>query len=96
MFTQQNGEPMHPQSPTRDLKKLFKKCGVPDLHPHKLRHTFASVAITAGADVANVSETLGHSDKAMTLRIYTHADAASRKRAAQIFRDAIKRTGRDV
>lgn len=93
VFTQSNGEPMHPQSPTRYLKKLSAKCGVPDLHPHKLRHTFASIAITAGADVASVSEALGHSDKAVTLRMYTHADAESRRRAAQLFRDAIKLSG---
>ena len=88
-------EPMHPQSPTKYLKRLSKKCSVPDLHPHKLRHTFASVAITAGADVASVSEALGHSDKAVTLRMYTHADAESRRRAAQLFRDAIKKAGED-
>lgn len=94
VFTQEGSmEPMHPQSPTRYLKKLSAKCGVPDLHPHKLRHTFASVAITAGADVASVSEALGHSDKAVTLRMYTHSSAESRKRAAQIFRDAIKKAG---
>lgn len=94
VFTQENGlEPMHPQSPTRYLKKLSGRCGVPDLHPHKLRHTFASIAITAGADVASVSEALGHSDKAVTLRMYTHADAESRKRASQIFRNAIKKAG---
>ena len=92
VFTQEDSaEPMHPQSPTRYLKKLSTKCGVFDLHPHKLRHTFASVAITAGADVASVSEALGHSDKAVTLRMYTHADAESRKRAAQIFREAVKK-----
>lgn len=96
VFTKENSvEPMHPQSPTRYLKKLSAKCGVPDLHPHKLRHTFASVAITAGADVASVSEALGHSDKAVTLRMYTHADAESRRRAAQLFRDAIKKAGED-
>lgn len=96
VFTKENSvEPMHPQSPTRYLKKLSVKCGVPDLHPHKLRHTFASIAITAGADVASVSEALGHSDKAVTLRMYTHADAESRRRAAQLFRDAIKKAGED-
>lgn len=94
VFTKEDSaEPMHPQSPTRYLKKLSARCGVPDLHPHKLRHTFASIAITAGADVASVSEALGHSDKAVTLRMYTHADAESRRRAAQIFRDAIKKAG---
>lgn len=95
VFTQDNGNTIHPQSPTRYLKKLSTKCGVQDLHPHKLRHTFASIAITAGADVASVSEALGHADKSTTLRMYTHADVESRKRAAQIFRDAIKKAGDD-
>lgn len=82
---------MHPQSPTRYMKKLSVKYRLPDLHPHKLRHTFASVAIIAGADIASVSEKLGHSDKAVTLRMYTHADQESMKRASQIFREAIKK-----
>ena len=82
---------MHPQSPTRYLKQFSKRYGIPGLHPHKLRHSFASVAITNGADVASVSEKLGHGDKAVTLRMYTHADQESMKRASQIFRDALKK-----
>lgn len=94
VFTQEGSpEPMHPQSPTRYLKKFSERCGVPGLHPHKLRHTFASVAITSGADVASVSEALGHSDKAVTLRMYTHADQESISKAAQIYREAIKKAG---
>ena len=75
------------------LSVLTKKYDVPGLHPHKLRHTFASIAITNGADVASVSEKLGHNDKAVTLRMYTHADQESMKRASQIFRDALKKAG---
>ena len=94
VFTQPNSpEPMHPQSPARYMQKFSQRCGVPGLHPHKLRHTFASIAITNGADVASVSEKLGHSDKAVTLRMYTHADQESMKRASQIFREALKKTG---
>lgn len=94
VFTQPNNpNPMHPQSPARFMQKFSKRCGVSDLHPHKLRHTFASIAITNGADVASVSEKLGHSDKAVTLRMYTHADQESIRRASQIFRDALKNTG---
>lgn len=94
VFTQEaSSEPMHPQSPTRYLKKLSERYGIPDLHPHKLRHTFASVAITSGADVASVSEALGHSDKAVTLRMYTHANEESVRNAAEIFRAAIKKAG---
>ncbi len=92
VFTQEKShEPMHPQSPTRYLKKLSDRCGLPDLHPHKLRHTFASVAITNGADIASVSEALGHADKSTTLRMYTHANAESVSRAAQIMREAVKK-----
>ncbi len=94
VFTQEGSpEPMHPQSPTRYLKKLSARCGLADLHPHKLRHTFASVAITNGADVASVSEALGHADKSTTLRMYTHASAESISRTGQIVRDAIKKAG---
>ncbi len=82
-------EPMHPQTPTRYMKDFAKRYGVADLHPHKLRHSFASVAITNGADVASVSEKLGHADKSTTLRMYTHADEDSIKRAGDIFREAL-------
>ena len=84
-------EPIHPQSPTRYLKKFSERYGVSALHPHKLRHSFASIAITSGADIASVSEKLGHTDKAVTLRMYTHSDRNSMKKASQIFRDAINK-----
>ena len=91
VFTQDgSSEPMHPQSPTRYLTRFSKKYGIQGLHPHKLRHSFASVAITNGADIASVSEKLGHSDKAVTLRMYTHANQTSIKRAGDIFRQALQ------
>lgn len=94
VFTKEGSpEPMHPQTPTRYLKKFSERYKVPGLHPHKLRHTFASIAITNGADVASVSEALGHSDKAVTLRMYTHANQESISHAAQIVREAIKKAG---
>ena len=94
VFTRESDpEPMHPQSPTRYLKNFSDRYGVPGLHPHKLRHTFASIAITSGADIASVSEALGHTDKAVTLRMYTHASEESISRASQIVHDAIKKAG---
>lgn len=43
-----------------------------DLTPHKLRHTAASLAIAAGADVKVVQTMLGHKSAVMTLDLYGH------------------------
>lgn len=84
-------KPMHPQAPDHYFRQFRKKYGfdVIGLHPHMMRHSFASVAITQGADIASVSEVLGHADKATTLRMYTHADEQSKRRAAGIVLQAI-------
>jgi integrase len=91
VFTQNNlPEPLFPQSPTRYFKKFGERYGVKDFHPHKLRHSSASIAITNGADVVSVSERLGHSDTSVTLRMYAHANEESIRRAGQTVRDALR------
>jgi integrase len=39
--------------------------------PHDLRHTAASLAISAGANVLDVSRMLGHENPSVTLRVYS-------------------------
>jgi len=46
--------------------------GIPGLHAHELRHTAASLAIAAGADVKVVQQMLGHASGAMTMDTYGH------------------------
>ena len=90
VFTQNDSaDVMHPDSPTRYMKKFTDRYGIDHLHPHKLRHSFASISITNGADIASVSEKLGHSDKAVTLRMYTHSNPERIHAASQIFRAVI-------
>ena len=81
---------MHPTSPTRYFLKLGNRLGIQHFHPHMLRHTSASVAITNGADVVSVSQRLGHADTAVTLRMYAHANEESIRRAGQTVRDALR------
>ena len=90
VFTQDGtSDPMHPTSPTHYFRRFSERFGIKDFHPHKLRHPNASISIIHGADIASVSERLGHADKSTTLRMYTHADEESMNRAADIFRNAI-------
>ena len=81
-------EPLFPTSPTLYLEKFSDRYGV-SIHPHKLRHTFATVSLAAGADIGSISRNLGHADISTTLRVYTHPSQEAMDKAADIYRAAL-------
>ena len=90
VFTSVNSpKPMNPSVPSHFFKTFGKRYNIADFHPHKLRHTSASIAIINGADVVSVSRRLGHSNTATTLRMYAHANDESIRRAGEILRKAL-------
>jgi integrase len=82
VMTAEDGQPMHPDSPTDWLAKFSKRHGLPPIHPHKFRHTQATLLIAEGVDILTVSKRLGHAKVSTTLDIYSHALAKSDEKAS--------------
>lgn len=88
LFTQWNGRPIHPDTISDWFPKFLKRCDLPKVTLHSLRHSNATIMIAEGVDIRTVSSRLGHAQTSTTLNIYTHAlksrdqDAADKLDAA--------------
>jgi integrase/recombinase XerC len=74
------GSAVSPRDLARRLKKYLSIAGLdPHLTPHKLRHSYATHLLDAGADLRSVQELLGHAHL-VTTQIYTHLTTERLKR----------------
>ena len=79
--------PCDPGAVTRRVKRFMKAHGLPDMSPHDLRHSCATLLLSSGADIKSVQELLGHTNASTTLNFYVKSDlsqmqAATNKLAA--------------
>ncbi len=89
LFNKKNGKReslrLTPRSIQRLVKHYAKKAGiVKDVHPHTLRHSFATDLLVNGADIRSVQAMLGHSS-ITTTQIYTHITNERLKEIHQTF-----------
>ena len=85
IFTSRNGKRLSARAVQQRVKDWARRQGIPgDVHPHTLRHSFASHLLESSGDLRAVQELLGHADISTT-QIYTHLDF---QRLAQVYDSA--------
>lgn len=73
VFLNKNGGRISRQSVHAICERYGRLAGIEGLHPHTLRHSFATHMLAGGADLRVLQEILGHADISTT-QIYTHVD----------------------
>ena len=85
IFRMENGQAHGEKTISDALKIVGNEIGIPDLHPHDLRHSYAVAALRSGVDVKTVQHSLGHKTAAMTVDVYAaYTDDAGKEGAKKL------------
>lgn len=82
VFTSEIGTPMDPDNLKRSWYALRKRAGLDTMRFHDLRHACATLLLAQGVHPRVVMETLGHSQIAVTMNVYSHVLPVLQREAA--------------
>ena len=86
VFIAKNGKAMSRQAIYNVVVKNAKEAGIQkEIHPHTLRHSFATHLLDNGADLRVVQELLGHTNVGTT-QIYTHVTTKTLVKSYDLYR----------
>ncbi len=85
MFIRPDGSPINPSAVTLAFKRILRQAGLRRIRLHDLRHTHATLMLTACVHPKVVSERLGHANIGITLDIYSHVLPGIQEAAAEKF-----------
>ena len=89
VFTKSDGGVINPDSVTSYCDDFAKHYNLPHIHPHKFRHSQASILIEQGLSIIAISKRLGHARTSTTLDIYSHIINKADEKAAEIIDDIL-------
>ena len=95
MFTDELGEPVHPDAFSREFRRHVAEADLPAIRLHDLRHSYATLALKAGVHPKVVSERLGHATIGVTLDLYSHVTPSIARDAADVVASRILGDGDD-
>jgi integrase len=72
VFSGEAGEPLNPNTVSYEFRKAVAASGLRAIPLHGLRHTHATILLSAGVPVHIVSSRLGHSNPTITMNVYAH------------------------
>ena len=92
LLLSRNGGPITRIVVWQVVVKYARRAGMRDVHPHMLRHSFATHLLAGGADLRVVQELLGHSN-INTTQIYTHVDRSGLKKVINLYHPRERKGG---
>ena len=93
VFTTRDGWNAHPHSFNSWLQRFVKRGNIESISPHIFRHMNAPYLLQKGADLATVSDKLGHFQKSTTMNIYSHLLSSAERKTASIMGEFLKKPG---